>query len=131
MNMETNKGLEKIFGFDIVNVSHDEIHISAFNELALSLYNQLHIGIVYIVSNGTVKASNPIFNHLKSHNEIFLGSQLLPTLICKLHFFVTTEICFNINKSYIIIEISYRVETRPSIKPKFINSNGKSWRCLP
>ena len=27
-----------------------------------------------MVSNGTVKVSNPIFNHLKSHNEIFLGS---------------------------------------------------------
>ena len=38
------------------------------------MYDQIHIGIVYIVSNGTVKASNPIFNHLKSHNEIFLGS---------------------------------------------------------
>ena len=68
------RGSGKIFGFDIVNASHDEIHISAFNELALSLYEQIHIGIVYIVSNGTVKASNPIFNHLKSHHEIFLGS---------------------------------------------------------
>ena len=46
-------GSGKIFGFDIVNASHDEIHISAFNELALSLYEQIHIGIVYIVSNGT------------------------------------------------------------------------------
>ena len=63
-----------MFGFDLVNALHDEIHISAFNELALSLYDQIQIGIVYMVSNGTVKASNPIFNHLKSDNEIFLGS---------------------------------------------------------
>ena len=42
--------------------------------MALSFYDQIEIGIVYIVSNGTVKASNPIFNHLKIHNEIFLGS---------------------------------------------------------
>ena len=41
--------------------------------MALSLYDQIQIGIVYIVSNGTLKASNPIFNHLKSDNEIFLG----------------------------------------------------------
>ena len=63
-----------MFGFDLVNASHDDIHISAFIELELSLYYQIEIGIVYIVSNGTVKASNPIFNHLKIHNEIFLGS---------------------------------------------------------
>ena len=68
------RGSGKVFGFDLVNDSHDEMHISAFNELALSLYDQIQIGEVYIVSNGTVKASNPIFNHLKSHNEIFLGS---------------------------------------------------------
>ena len=63
-----------MYGFDLVNSSHDEIHISAFNQLALYLYEQIHLGLVYIVSNGTVKASNPIFNHLKSHTEIFLGS---------------------------------------------------------
>ena len=63
-----------MFGFDLVNASHNEIHIYSFNELALSLYDQIQIGIVYIVSNGTMKASNPIFNHLKNHNEIFLGS---------------------------------------------------------
>ena len=43
------QGSRKIFGFDIVNASHDEIHISTFNELALSLYEQIHTGIVYIV----------------------------------------------------------------------------------
>ena len=63
-----------MFGFYLVNASHDELNISAFNELALSLYDQIKMGIVYIVSNGTVKGSNPIFNHLKSHNENFLGS---------------------------------------------------------
>ena len=68
------RGSGKIIGFDIVNASHDEIHISAFNELTLSLYDQIQIGIVYIVSNAIVKPSNPILNHLKSHNEIFLGS---------------------------------------------------------
>ena len=49
-----------MFGFDLVNASHDEIHISAFNELDFSLYDQIQIGIVYIVSNGIAKASNPI-----------------------------------------------------------------------
>ena len=35
------RGSGKIFGFDIVNASHDEIHISIFNDLALSLYEQI------------------------------------------------------------------------------------------
>ena len=39
-------GSRKIFGFDIVNASQDEIRISGFNELVLSLYEQIHIGIV-------------------------------------------------------------------------------------
>ena len=60
--------------FDLVSSSHDEMHISTFKELELSFYEQIHLGVVYIVSNGTMKASNPIFNHLKIHNEVFLGS---------------------------------------------------------
>ena len=68
------RGSGKVFGFYLVNTSHDEIHILAFNELTLTFYEQIHLGVVCIVSNGTVKASNPIFNHLKSPNKIFLGS---------------------------------------------------------
>ena len=40
------RGSRKVFGFGLFNASHDEIHISAFNELALSLYEQIQIGIV-------------------------------------------------------------------------------------
>ena len=47
------RGSEKVFGFDLVNASNDEIHISTFNELTLSLYEEIQIGIVYMVSNGT------------------------------------------------------------------------------
>ena len=87
------RGSRKVFGFDLVDASHDEIHIYGFNELTLSLYDQIQIGIVYIVSNGTVKESNPLFNHLKIHNEIFLGSSstIQPCLyeypLIPLHFF--------------------------------------------
>ena len=63
-----------MFKFYLVSASHDEIHISIFNELTLSFYEQIHLGVVYIVSNDTGKASNPIFNYLKSHNDIFLDS---------------------------------------------------------
>ena len=76
MNIWINEPLEKKKFFDVVNSSHDKIHIFAFNELAISLYDQIKIGMVYIVSNGTVKASNPTYNHLKIHHDIFLGSSL-------------------------------------------------------
>ena len=42
-----------MFVSDLVNAFHDEIHKSALNELALSLYDQIKIGIVYTVSNDT------------------------------------------------------------------------------
>ena len=58
------RGFGKVFGFDLVNASHDEIHISALNELALSLYDQIQIGIVYMVSNDTVKALLARFSDL-------------------------------------------------------------------
>ena len=32
------RGYGKVFGFDLVNASHDEIHIFTFNELELSLF---------------------------------------------------------------------------------------------
>ena len=46
------RGSAKVFIFDLVSAPHDEIHISAFNELVLSFYEQIHLGVVYIVSNG-------------------------------------------------------------------------------
>ena len=57
-----------MFGFDLVNASHEEIHISAFNELALSLYDQIQIGIVYMISKGTYL--NTVI--LKSINLLFM-----------------------------------------------------------
>ena len=35
------RGSGKVFGFDLVKDSHNEIHISAFNELAVSLYDEI------------------------------------------------------------------------------------------
>ena len=63
-----------MFFFDLVNASHDEIHISAFNKLTVSLYDQIQICMVYIVSNSIIKPSNTTYNHLKIHHDIFLGS---------------------------------------------------------
>ena len=45
-----------------------EIHIFELNELVLSLYDQIQIGIVYMVSNGTYL--NTVL--LKSLNLLFM-----------------------------------------------------------
>ena len=82
-----------MFGFDLVSSSDNEIHISALNELETSLYDQIQIGMVYIVSNGTIKPFNPTYNHLKIHHDIFLVSSSVfqPFLeeypLIPLHFF--------------------------------------------
>jgi replication factor A1 len=66
------RGSGKVFGFDLINRDREEIHLSAFAALAESLYNLIQVGQLYIVSNGTVKEANPIYNHLNNKWEIYL-----------------------------------------------------------
>jgi len=66
------RGSGKVFGFDLINRDREEIHLSAFAELAESLYSLIEVGQLYIVSNGTIKEANPNYNHLKNKWEIYL-----------------------------------------------------------
>lgn len=66
------RGSGIFFGFDLINRDKEEIHLSAFVELAESLYNLIQVGQLYIVSNGIVKEANPNYNHLKNKWEIYL-----------------------------------------------------------
>ena len=70
------KGPGKLFGFDLLDCSAEEIHVSAFNNFVDSFYSQIEIGTVYTVSNGTIKTTNPAYNHLNNHLEIVLSSTL-------------------------------------------------------
>ena len=65
-NYTNQKDLEKLFGFDLLDCSGEEIHVNFVD----SFYSRIEIGIVYIVSNGTIKATNPSYNHLNNHLEI-------------------------------------------------------------
>ena len=67
-------GLGKLFGFDLLDCSREEIHVSAFNNFVDSFYSQIEIRTVYTVSNGTIKITNPTYNHLNNHLEIVLSS---------------------------------------------------------
>ena len=64
----------KLFGFDLLDCSGEEIHVSTFNSFVDSFYSQIEIGTVYTVSNGTIKTTNPAYNHLNNHIEIVLSS---------------------------------------------------------
>ena len=70
------KGLGKLFGFDLLDCSGEEIHVYSFNKFFYSFFSQIEIGTVYTVSNGTIKATNPTYNHLKNHLEIILSYTL-------------------------------------------------------
>lgn len=71
-NYSTAHGSGKVFGFDLIGRDRDEIHLSAFSELAESLYNFIEVGQLYIVSNGTIKQTKPNYNHLNNKWEIYL-----------------------------------------------------------
>jgi len=66
------RGSRKVFGFDLINRDKEEIHLSAFAELAESLYSLIQVCQLYFVSNGTVEEANPNYNHLKNKWEIYL-----------------------------------------------------------
>ena len=68
------RGLGKLFGFALLDCSEEEIHVYAFNNFVDSFYALVEIGTVYTVSNGTIKTSNPSYNHLNNHLEIILSS---------------------------------------------------------
>ena len=67
-------GPEKLFGFDLLYCSGEEIHVYAFKKFVDSFYALVEIGTLYIVSNGTIKTSNPSYNHLNNHLQIILSS---------------------------------------------------------
>ena len=67
-------GPEKLFGFDLLDCSREEIHVYAFKKFVDSFYALVEIGTMYIVSNGTIKISKPSYKHLNKHLEIILSS---------------------------------------------------------
>ena len=59
---------------DLIDCSGEEIHVSAFNNFVDTFYSLVELGTVYTISNGTIKTSNPSYNHLNNHLEIVLSS---------------------------------------------------------
>ena len=66
-------GPEKLFGFDLLDCYGEEIHVYAFKKFVDSFYALVEIGTLYIVSNGTIKTSNPSYDHLNNCLDIILS----------------------------------------------------------
>ncbi|XP_059068550.1 replication protein A 70 kDa DNA-binding subunit A-like [Cryptomeria japonica] len=62
----------QVFSFDIINEEGCEIRITSFDEIAELHYHRVEQGASYVVSKGSVKDANTIYNKLNSHLEIVL-----------------------------------------------------------
>ncbi|XP_059070761.1 replication protein A 70 kDa DNA-binding subunit A-like [Cryptomeria japonica] len=62
----------QVFSFNIIDEEGCEIRITSFEEIAELYYHRVEKGASYIISKGTVKDANTVYNKLNSHLEIIL-----------------------------------------------------------
>ncbi|KAJ7560063.1 hypothetical protein O6H91_04G112300 [Diphasiastrum complanatum] len=68
------RGDGKVFHFDLLDADGGEIRATCFNNVADQFYDRIEVGKLYLISKGSLKASQRSFNHLKNEWEIFLES---------------------------------------------------------
>ncbi|KAA8521263.1 hypothetical protein F0562_011900 [Nyssa sinensis] len=68
------RGDGKVFSFDLLDSDGGEIRVTCFNAVADQFYNQIEAGKVYLISKGSLKPAQKVFNHLRNDHEIFLES---------------------------------------------------------
>ncbi|XP_059071532.1 replication protein A 70 kDa DNA-binding subunit A-like [Cryptomeria japonica] len=68
----TPKRNGQVFSFDIIDEEGCEIRITSFDEIAELHYHRVEKGASYVLSKGTVKDANTVYNKLNSHLEIIL-----------------------------------------------------------
>ncbi|XP_059064987.1 replication protein A 70 kDa DNA-binding subunit A-like [Cryptomeria japonica] len=69
-NMPKRNG--QVFSFDIIDEEGCEIRITSFDEIAELHYHRIEQGASYVLSKGTVKDANKVYNKLNSQLEIIL-----------------------------------------------------------
>ncbi|XP_057854452.2 replication protein A 70 kDa DNA-binding subunit A-like [Cryptomeria japonica] len=69
---DTTKESEQVFSFDVVDSESTEIHVTCFNELAKTYYDNIQVGVTYTLSGEAIKPTNKIYNKLNSGLEITL-----------------------------------------------------------
>ncbi|XP_057853038.2 replication protein A 70 kDa DNA-binding subunit A-like [Cryptomeria japonica] len=73
----TPKCNSQVFSFAIIDEEGCEIRITSFDEIAELHYHRVEKGASYVVSKGTVKDANTVYNKLNSHLEIILTETLV------------------------------------------------------
>ncbi|XP_059076742.1 replication protein A 70 kDa DNA-binding subunit E-like [Cryptomeria japonica] len=62
----------QVFSFDIIDEEGCEIRITSFDKIADLHYHRIEQGASYVMSKGTMKDANKVYNKLNSHLEIIL-----------------------------------------------------------
>ncbi|GLJ27148.1 hypothetical protein SUGI_0532230 [Cryptomeria japonica] len=68
----TPKRNGQVFSFDIIDEEGCEIRITSFDEIVELHYHRIEQGASYVLSKGTVKDANKVYNKLNSQLEIIL-----------------------------------------------------------
>jgi len=68
------RGDGKVFSFDLLDADNGEIRATCFNNVVDRFYDKIDVGMVYFITNGSLKVAKKNFNHLKNDWEIFLES---------------------------------------------------------
>jgi hypothetical protein len=61
-----------MFCFDVIDRDRTKTHVCYFNALANAYYEKVQVGSMYLLSGGTIKPANRLYNKLNSGLEVTL-----------------------------------------------------------
>lgn len=124
-NMAKHNG--QVFSFDIIDEEGCEIRITSFDEIANLHYHRVEKGTSYVVSKGSVKDANTVYNKLNNHLEIVLTETSVLKRCApdsaepgkKTHFTPIDEVLTNTNNTLVdVIGVVVNVREIPVIHRK-------------
>ncbi|CAI7918178.1 unnamed protein product [Closterium sp. NIES-54] len=68
------RGEGKVFSFDLLDAEGGEIRVTCFNREVDSFFDKIQKGQVYMLSKGSLKPAQRMYNHLRSDWEIMLDA---------------------------------------------------------
>ncbi|CAI6006041.1 unnamed protein product [Closterium sp. NIES-65] len=68
------RGEGKVFSFDLLDAEGGEIRVTCFNREVDSFFDKIQKGQVYLLSKGSLKPAQRMYNHLRSDWEIMLDA---------------------------------------------------------
>lgn len=77
---KTQRGAGQMFNFDVIDSDGTKTRVCCFNNLANNYYEKVQVSSTYVLSRGTIKPANRLYNKLNSGLEVTLqeNSKLVP-----------------------------------------------------